>query len=61
MRNERTSLKFPVFAIQSFAIQCWWRRRELNSDPEVNAERLYMLSRFSFCLDEPAKDLLGAE
>src|SRR5712691_8605887 len=26
----------------------WWRRRESNSDPEANAEGLYMLSRFSF-------------
>src|ERR1043165_9603779 len=26
----------------------WWRRRELNSDPKVNAEGLYMLSCFSF-------------
>ena len=25
----------------------WWRRRELNSDPRANVERLYMLSRFS--------------
>src|SRR5882724_7964321 len=25
----------------------WWRRRELNSDPRVNAEKLYMLSPFS--------------
>jgi len=26
----------------------WWRRRELNPDPKVNAEGLYMLSCFSF-------------
>jgi hypothetical protein len=25
----------------------FWRRRELNSDPEANAEKLYMLSSFS--------------
>ena len=30
----------------------WWRRRELNSDPRVNAERLYMLSHFSFLADK---------
>ena len=29
-------------------IQNWWRRRELNSDPEANAEGIYMLSHFSF-------------
>jgi hypothetical protein len=26
----------------------WWRRRESNPDPKVNAEGLYMLSCFSF-------------
>ena len=26
----------------------WWRRRESNPDPKVNAEGIYMLSCFSF-------------
>src|SRR5436190_19958576 len=30
----------------------WWRRRELNSDPREDAERLYMLSPFSFLTDK---------
>jgi len=33
--------------IQKSEIKEWWRRRELNSDPRVNAEKLYMLSHFS--------------
>src|SRR5262249_29793772 len=33
----------------AFCLLFWWRRRELNPDPKVNAEGLYMLSCFSFC------------
>ena len=40
------------FEIRTPKSEEWWRRRELNSDPRENAERLYMLSHFSFLADK---------
>ncbi len=44
----RIPISNPQFEIRNPKFKGWWRRRELNSDPRANAERLYMLSRFSF-------------
>ena len=37
----------------------WWRRRELNPDPKVNVEGLYMLSCFSFCVNLAARTIFA--
>ena len=37
----------------------WWRRRESNPDPKVNAEGIYMLSCFSFRVSLAARAIFA--
>jgi hypothetical protein len=49
LRNLRIGRLFLLLTAHCLLLTVlWWRRRELNSDPKVNAEGLYMLSCFSF-------------
>ena len=50
--SSRLRILNPKFEFRNPKFKDWWRRRELNSDPGEAAERLYMLSRFSFLADK---------
>jgi len=48
LSNLRIGRAFLPTASCRLPTDLWWRRRESNPDPKVNAEGLYMLSCFSF-------------